>query len=103
MSKTYTIAGISTLDGVKTFRFGNGPIARREAMLRFHNHENIKLAELPRAMSRDAAMAWVLENVRGAKGAILPTRAADKTEKRPAQLAVEARLKAKREKQRAAA
>lgn len=98
--QTFIIAGVSTYEGQKTFRFANGEPNLRANMLRHCGHENIDLHKLPRAMTKVQAMAWVMENVRGAKNAVLRTRANDKTVKNELVLAAEA-LVASRAKARA--
>ena len=91
MDKTFTIAGTSVINGVKTFRFANGKLNLRVNMLRHFGHENINLVELPKAMNKVQATAWVLQNIKGAKNAVIPTRAADKTAKN--ELLIEAEKK----------
>jgi hypothetical protein len=79
MDKTFTIAGLATRNGVRTIRFANGKQNIRVNMLRHFGFDGIDLRELPRPMTKVQAAAWVLQNIRGAKGAVIPTRAADKT------------------------
>ena len=81
IEKTFIVAGTTEVNGVKTFRFSNGPLNLRANMLRHKGHMNINLVELPRAMTQVRAIAWLLENVKGARGAVIATRAADKTVK----------------------
>lgn len=104
MDRTFTNAGLSTRNGIRTFRFGNGPINLRVNMLRHFGHEDINLVELPKAMTKVQATAWVLENMRGAKSAVIPTRAADKTAKNELLLEAQklAEKKAKARERRAA-
>ena len=59
MSKTYTIAGVSTLSGVTKQRFANGSLANRTKVLERNGHVDIKLVELPSAMDKDAARAYI--------------------------------------------
>ena len=92
---TFIIAGTTIINGVKTFRFSNGKLNLRANMLRHKGHEDINLFELPRPMTQVKAIAWLLENVKGCKGAVIATRAADKTVKSDTVLAGEA-LAAKR-------
>lgn len=92
MDKTFTIAGVSTINGVKTFRFANGKLNIRVNMLRHFGHEDINLVELSKPMTKVQAMAWLMSNVKGVKGAVIPTRAADKTAKN--ELVLEAERKA---------
>ena len=83
-AKTFVIAGISTTPevdgapGVKTFRFANGALNLRVNMLNHKGHSKVNLVELPRPMTQKNAMAWLLQNVRGTKGAVIATRSADK-------------------------
>lgn len=99
-AKTFTIAGISTKAGVNTFRFSNGQLNLRVNMLNHKGHEDIQLFELPRAMSQKSAIAWVLENVKGSKGAVISTRAADKTVKSDVVVAAEELVAKRRAKAR---
>ena len=97
---TFVIAGTTVINGVKTFRFSNGKLNLRANMLRHKGHEDISLHELPRPMTQVKAIAWLLENVKGTRGAVIATRAADKTVKSDTVLAGEAmaakrKLKAK--------
>lgn len=92
MDKLFTIAGTSVINGVKTFRFANGKLNLRVNMLRHFGHTDINLVELPKPMTKVQAMAWLLTNVKGTKGAVIPTRAADKTAKN--ELVLEAERKA---------
>jgi hypothetical protein len=89
MEKTFTIAGLTTLNGVKTFRFANGKLNLRVNMLNHFGHTDINLVELPKAMTKVQATTWVLQNIKGAKSAVIPTRAADKTVKNDVLLAAE--------------
>lgn len=100
-AKTFTIAGISTNDEVNTFRFANGKLNLRVNMLHHKGHENIDLRDLPRPMTQKNAIAWVLENVKGSKGAVIATRAADKTVKSDVVLAAEALVAKRRAAKRA--
>lgn len=94
MEKTYTIAGTTVFNGVKTFRFANGKLNLRINMLRHFKHDEINLVELPKPMNKVQATAWLLQNVRGTKSAVIPTRAADKTAKNELLLAAEKRVAA---------
>lgn len=79
MDETFTIAGLTTNNGLRTIRFANGKLNLRVNMLRHKGHEDIDLRELPKAMNKVQATVWVLQNIKGAKAAVIPTRAADKT------------------------
>ena len=59
MSKTFTIAGTSSLNGKVKFRFANGTVKHREQVLGRNGHTDIKLIELPSAMDKDAARSFV--------------------------------------------
>ena len=73
--KLFTIAGTSTVDGVATLRFATGKVKVREGVLRRAGHTDIQLRELPRAMIRQDAAAWLAAQgisavvpVKGGKG-----------------------------------
>jgi len=57
--KTFTIAGTSTLDGVVKNRFANGTVKVREQILTRNGHTAIKLVELPQAMTKAEAVAFL--------------------------------------------
>ena len=59
MSKLFTIAGTSTLNGKNTFRFATGKLSVRVAKLKRHGHEDVALQELPEAMTKEAAVAFL--------------------------------------------
>lgn len=75
MSKLFTIAGTSTLDGTNTYRFATGKVNVRTAKLKRHGHTDVDLIELPRAMSKDDAVAHLVSLGRAA---VLPTNRKDK-------------------------
>jgi hypothetical protein len=81
MDTTFINAGLSTFNGIRTFRFSNTKLNLRVNMLRHLGHEDINIVELPKPMTKLQATAWMLQNLRGAKSAVIPTRAADKTVK----------------------
>ena len=56
--KTFTRAGISNLKGKIQFRFTNDP--KRERVLAKGGHTEIQLVELPEAMTKDAAIQYLL-------------------------------------------
>jgi len=58
MEKTFTVAGTSNLDGVVKFRFANDLAARVKVLTR-NGHTDINLIELPEAMTKDAAIAFL--------------------------------------------
>jgi hypothetical protein len=57
MSKLFTVAGVSTLNGTVKYRVANS--LKREAILRKSGHTAIKLIELPQAMSKEDAFAFI--------------------------------------------
>lgn len=59
MSRTYTIAGVSTNDGVTKYRFANGDLKARAKVLERAQHTNIDLRELASPMDKAAAIAWL--------------------------------------------
>lgn len=102
---TYTIAGTSIApdsdgnpSGVKTFRFSNNALNLRTNMLNHKGHTDVNLVELPRAMTQVRAIAWLLENVKGSKGAVIATRSVDKTVK--SDVVIKAELLAQKNKAR---
>lgn len=59
MSKLFTIAGYSNLNGRVKLRVATGTVARRTAVLKSAGHTEINLVELPGPMTRQDAMAFV--------------------------------------------
>lgn len=57
--KTFTIAGVSTQHGKTKQRFANGTVKNRAKILERAGCTDIKLFELPKAMSKDEARAWL--------------------------------------------
>lgn len=55
--KTFDVGGTSIKNGVRTWRFANGKPEARAKVLEKDNHSEIKLIQLPRAMTRDEAIA----------------------------------------------
>lgn len=62
MSKMFTVAGLSTLDGVRKVRVANG-LAARIAKLTRTGHTDINLFSLPRAMTKEEAVMWTVANI----------------------------------------
>lgn len=60
MSKLFTVAGTSVLDGVKTYRFAND--MSRVKVLERVGHTDVNLVELPFAMAKEAAVEWLNAN-----------------------------------------
>ena len=58
-TKTFTIAGYSTLGGRVKPRVATGSIARRRAVLKSAGHTEINLYELPEPMTRVDAVAYI--------------------------------------------
>lgn len=56
MSKTFTVAGVSTLNGKVGLRFTNH-LTTRKTVLAKNGHTDINLVQLPKAMDKDAALA----------------------------------------------
>ena len=70
-SKMFTIAGTSDLNGIKTFRFATGTIAKRKWVLEHNGHTKVALVELPNEMDKLGAIAWLQAQGIG-NGAVLP-------------------------------
>ena len=58
-NKLFTIAGFSNLNGRVKLRVATGTIARRAAVLKRNGHTDIELRELPEAMTRKDALAFL--------------------------------------------
>lgn len=69
-NKTWTVVGTSIKKGEKTLRFANGTAAAREKVLLKDNHSEVRLFDLPSAMTKEAAVAWL-----EAQGDTVPVRA----------------------------
>lgn len=54
----FTVAGISRKDGALKLRFANDLVSRVKVLAR-NGHQDIELVELPQAMSKDAAVAYL--------------------------------------------
>jgi len=57
MDKQFSVAGVSTLNGVVKYRVANS--LKREAILKKSGHTAIKLIELPNPMSKEDAFAFI--------------------------------------------
>ena len=57
MSKLFTVAGTSVLDGVKTYRFAND--MSRVKVLERVGHTDVELIELPKAMWKEDAVEFL--------------------------------------------
>jgi hypothetical protein len=62
MSKLFTVAGTSSLDGVVKFRVANGTAAARANVLEKNGHTCIELQDLPKGMTKEDAFAFVQAN-----------------------------------------
>lgn len=60
MSKLFTLAGTSTLNGVNTYRFATGKLSIRVAKLKRHGHSDVQLMSLPNPMIKKDAVAWLV-------------------------------------------
>lgn len=58
MEKTFTVAGTSNLNGAVKFRFAND-LKSRTAVLTRNGHTDIHLVELPEAMTKERAIAFL--------------------------------------------
>ncbi len=59
MSKLFTVAGTSVLEGVLKFRVANGSAAVRIKVLEKNGHTGIALQDLPKAMTKEDAMSFL--------------------------------------------
>jgi len=69
---TYTIAGFSSKNGKVSVRVANGSVTLRTKVLERDGHTNVDLINLPTAMSKDEAAAFVAQ----AMGKTVPTATA---------------------------
>jgi hypothetical protein len=58
MDKLFTVAGTSNLNGVVKFRFAND-LKGRIKVLAKNGHTDIRLIELPEAMTKESAIAFL--------------------------------------------
>jgi hypothetical protein len=93
MNKLFTIAGTSTLDGVNTFRFATGKLNVRTAKLKRHGHTDVDLVELPRAMTKQEAVEFLIQQGREA---VVPTNRKSKPVELTEEQKAAAKLAAKR-------
>lgn len=88
MDKQFSVAGVSTLNGVVKYRVANS--LKREAILRKSGHTAIKLIELPQSMSKEDAFAFIAAHADfqavkpSAKGGVAPKAKTEKTAKKAA-------------------
>ena len=76
-NKLFTIAGTSTLNGVNTFRFATGKLNVRVSKLTRHGHTDVALQELPDAMTKIDAVAFL--TAQGVNAVVPATRGKAKT------------------------
>jgi len=62
MTKLFTVAGTSNLEGLVKFRVANGSAAARTKVLERSGHTEIKLVDLAKPMSKEDAIAFVQSN-----------------------------------------
>lgn len=60
-SKLFTVIGVSTLAGKTKVRFANDLATRIKNLVK-GGHTNVELFELPEAMTKEAALAYVKAN-----------------------------------------
>ena len=60
--KTYTVAGISTLNGKTKVRFANDVVARTKQLIAA-GHEDVNLVELPEALSKADAALYLKDHI----------------------------------------
>lgn len=60
-SKLFTVVGVSTLNGKTKVRFANDLPSRIKNLVK-NGHTNVDLFELPTAMTKEAALAYVKAN-----------------------------------------
>jgi hypothetical protein len=85
MSKLFSVAGVSTLAGERTFRFAN-TMDRVKGLLR-SGHTDVELMELPTAMTKEDAVAYLatkgvtaeLKSVRKSSAPVVKVKAAKTT------------------------
>ena len=94
--KLFTIAGTATVNGVNTLRFATGKARVREGVLRRAGFSDIQLFDLPTAMNRQDAAAWLA--AKGISG-VVPVKGG---QGKPLELTAEQRRAAEAEAKRAA-
>ena len=60
MEKLYTFAGVSSVAGQLTYRFGSGDHRKRSGVLRRAGHTGIQFWDLPGVMTLAEAQAWLV-------------------------------------------
>jgi hypothetical protein len=83
MDKLFSVAGVSTLNGVVKYRVANS--LKREAILKKSCHTDINLVELPNPMTKEDAFAFIAAHADfqavkpSVKGSISPKTKIEKT------------------------
>lgn len=60
-TKTFSVIGVSTLNGKTKVRFANDFAGRIKNLVK-NGHTNVELFELPEAMTKEAGLAYVKAN-----------------------------------------
>lgn len=60
-TKTFSVIGVSTLNGKTKVRFANDLASRIKNLVK-NGHTNVELFELPEAMTKEAGLAYVKAN-----------------------------------------
>ena len=81
MSKLFTVAGFSVNEGGRKFRVANGGAAARTLKLQRSGHTDIQLVDLPTAMTKEEAFAFVSRE--GATAAVAMVAKAPKKAAKP--------------------
>jgi len=79
--KLFTLAGVSTLKGVKTMRFATGKTNVRTGVLKRNGHTDIALFDLPKPMSKLDAAAWLKDEKQIADAVLPAAKKADRSQK----------------------
>lgn len=81
MSKLFTVAGFSVNESGRKFRVANGGAAARALKLQRSGHTDIQLVDLPRAMTKEEAFAYVSSEGTTPVAVAMVTKAAKKDAK----------------------
>jgi hypothetical protein len=88
MDKLFSVAGVSTLNGVVKYRVANS--LKREAILKKSGHTAIKLVELPNPMTKEDAFTFIAAHADfqtdrpTAKGGVAPKAKTEKATRKVA-------------------
>jgi hypothetical protein len=83
MSNTYNVAGFSSKNGKVSVRVANGSAAARTKVLERDGHTEVDLIDLPSAMSKEDAIAFVSKAMNRAVEAKAPKATATKAPAAP--------------------